>query len=379
MQDAPFGKCWANSSYYKFSCLSFLCVRFHFTTNQKFPITDTPENPYLKFKNSYLNLEKSNKDNYKLKLSRKFYGIKPNTHVLTLTGTKNQIITLKYTEPGKSEVTVNSTNINQEFIVKHNTIYSANIAGIRAYKPAPLNYSSGIVSSDIKIKALYDASIDISQKYTGNNRMSYIYPDTYETMTSINLSEVEKKEPGFLSKIHLSGDRMFYMCEATTTINGLNNLDTSYMTETPYMFGGCISLTSISQLDMHDVTNMESMFSSCWNLTSISLLNTNNVTSMDGTFSGCKALTTISQLDTSKVKDMCYMFSGCTSLPSEFPWVIDCSSIEYSNYWRKFSMYDMFWRSSVTKVKLKNVSSSKRREITSQLLKEDNTLTIEFV
>ena len=33
MQDAPFGRCWANSSYYKFSCLSFLCVRFHFTTN----------------------------------------------------------------------------------------------------------------------------------------------------------------------------------------------------------------------------------------------------------------------------------------------------------------------------------------------------------
>ena len=95
---------------------------------------------------------------------------------------------------------------------------------------------------------------------------------------------------------------------------------------------------------------------------------------MDYIFENCYALTTIPQLDTNNVTEMRCMFSNCSSLPTEFPWVIDCNKIADSD-----NMENMFQGSSVTNVTLANVSNSIKSQVTSQLLKGDNTLTINFI
>ena len=128
------------------------------------------------------------------------------------------------------------------------------------------------------------------------------------------------------------------------------------------------------KLDTSNVTGMFMMFNKCFNLTAIPELNTDNVISMIGMFYNCKSLTSIPQLNTSNVIGMWNMFDKCTSLPSEFPWIIDCGSISESK-----NIEEMFQGSSVTKVILSNVKEDLKSQITSQLLKGDDTLTIEFV
>jgi surface protein len=141
------------------------------------------------------------------------------------------------------------------------------------------------------------------------------------------------------------------------------------------MFNGCSKLTSIPQLDTSNVASyMNWMFAGCTSLTSIPELDTSNVTDMGYMFADCSSLTIIPQLNTSKVTDMNTMFINCTSLPSTFPWTIDCSSISDI-----YCMNNMFLDSSVTNVTLYNVNDSIKSQVTSQLLKGDNTLTINFV
>ena len=102
-------------------------------------------------------------------------------------------------------------------------------------------------------------------------------------------------------------------------------------------------------------------------------LDTSNLNSTIQMFYCCYKLETVPEINTSKIKNMMEMFYNCKKLPAEFPWIIDCSSVSSAS-----SLRDMFTASSVTKVKLKNVKEGIKSQITSQLLKGNNTLTIEF-
>ena len=105
------------------------------------------------------------------------------------------------------------------------------------------------------------------------------------------------------------------------TIQGLENLDTSQVTDMSEMFEECYGLTSLdlSNWNTSNVTNMYSMFRNCfYNLTSLNLSkwNTSQVTNMYKMFSNCNDLTILdlSDWDTSKVTNTAGMFRYCRYL-----------------------------------------------------------------
>ena len=116
----------------------------------------------------------------------------------------------------------------------------------------------------------------------------------------------------------------FYHLSEFTTIEGLENLNTSEVTNMSSMFSGCSSLTelNLSNFNTSAVTNMRYMFYGCSGLTelNVSNFNTSAVKDMSGMFSGCSGLTSLnlSNFNTSKVWNMNSMFSGCSGLKRIF-------------------------------------------------------------
>lgn len=119
----------------------------------------------------------------------------------------------------------------------------------------------------------------------------------------------------------LSMSYMFFGCNNLTYLN-VSSFDTSNVGNMMWMFAGCWKLTnlSVSNFDMHSVRTMLGMFSSCKGLTHIdvSKFNTENVKSMQAVFQSCEKLTSLdlSGFNTSKVKDIACMFASCKSLTS---------------------------------------------------------------
>ena len=120
-------------------------------------------------------------------------------------------------------------------------------------------------------------------------------------------------------------------CTNLTTIEGIENLNTTNVSSFAAMFDDCKSLTSIdvSNLKTNNVTNMFSMFSgdsgpmALTEIIGLEQLDTSKVTDMGYLFSWCNELTSVdvSGFDTSNVTDMCCMFEDCTNLE-----IIDVSS-----------------------------------------------------
>ena len=133
-------------------------------------------------------------------------------------------------------------------------------------------------------------------------------------------------------------EHWFYKLSALTTIEGLENLNTSEVTDMSFMFSGCSSLTelNLSNFNTSAVKNMWGMFSGCSSLTSLNVsnFNTSKVTDMDAMFYGCSGLTSLnlSNFNTSAVTSMNSMFEGCSSLKRIFN----------TNTWRCEKSQDMF-------------------------------------
>lgn len=119
----------------------------------------------------------------------------------------------------------------------------------------------------------------------------------------------------------LSMSYMFFGCNNLTYLN-VSSFDTSNVGNMMWMFAGCWKLTnlSVSNFDMHSVWTMLGMFSSCKGLTHIdvSKFNTENVKSMQAVFQRCENLSSLdlSGFNTSKVEDIACMFASCKSLTS---------------------------------------------------------------
>ena len=119
--------------------------------------------------------------------------------------------------------------------------------------------------------------------------------------------------------------QMFLSCSGLTSLD-LSNLDTHNVNNMRQMFGSCRGLTilDLSRFDTSNVTNMLGMFSDCRSLESIDVsnFNTSNVTSVannyGGMFMNCYELKTLdlSSFDTSNIEHMGYMFNACSSLKS---------------------------------------------------------------
>ena len=119
-----------------------------------------------------------------------------------------------------------------------------------------------------------------------------------------------------------SMNSMFKGCSEVTEIIGLENINTSNVTNTINTFYNCASLKSlnISSWNMGKVTNMSSMFNGCSSITNIDLSNWNvsKATDMSSMFRNCSSMThlDLSRWVVDNVQNMPDMFNGCSKLNS---------------------------------------------------------------
>lgn len=129
---------------------------------------------------------------------------------------------------------------------------------------------------------------------------------------------------GFRDETHWTCSKWFSGCTNLTSIEGIENLNTSNVTYMNEMFDQCSNLETLdlSHFNTEKVENMSNMFNGCTKLhdLNISSFNTENVTNMYGMFYGCSSLETLdlSHFNTKNVlyTGLCYMFNGCSSLSS---------------------------------------------------------------
>ena len=146
-------------------------------------------------------------------------------------------------------------------------------------------------------------------------------------------------DPGVIANRDSQG--LFSHLRNLKTIKGLENLDTSQVTDMSEMFDECENLPSLdlSHFDTSQVTNMSWMFEGCWGLTNldVSHFDTSQVTNMSWMFESCIYLTNldVSHFDTSRVTNMHLMFQSCPSLTS-----LDVSHFDTSQV---TNMSSMFW------------------------------------
>ena len=133
---------------------------------------------------------------------------------------------------------------------------------------------------------------------------------------------------------------MFYYCDDLKTLD-VSNFDTKNVTDMSYMFDDCSGLTTldVSNFDTQNVTNMNGMFWGCSGLTILNLasFDTQNVTDMNGMFGRCSKLTilNLSSFDTQNVTDMTSMFSGCSALKT-----LNLSNFDTKNVTGMTSMFN---------------------------------------
>ena len=159
-----------------------------------------------------------------------------------------------------------------------------------------------------------------------------------ESLTALDLTSFDTSNVASMSDIW--GDAgMFSNCKSLTSLD-LTSFDTSKVTDMGCMFSGCGSLTSLdlTSFDTSKVTKMRRMFEDCKGLTTLDLsrFDTSKVMDMGSLFSGCGSLTSLdlSRFDTSKVTDMEGMFDGCASLTT-----LDLSSFDTSKVTKMGEMF----------------------------------------
>ena len=153
----------------------------------------------------------------------------------------------------------------------------------------------------------------------------------------------------------------FGSCTNLTSIEGLENLNTSDVTSMDYMFYMCKQLRALDLSGFHTekVENMRDMFSNCKNLETLNLssFKTNNLTDMSEMFLECNKIAQLdlSGFNTSGVKALDLVFKNCYALETldlssfDTKWVTDMSSLfEYCQSLKTIYVSDRF---SIFKVK----------------------------
>lgn len=147
----------------------------------------------------------------------------------------------------------------------------------------------------------------------------------------------------------------FGSCTNLTSIEGLENLNTSDVTSMDYMFYKCGQLRALdlSGFNTEKVENMQGMFSNCKNLETLNLssFKTNNLTDMSEMFLECNKIAQLdlSGFNTSRVKALDQVFKKCYALESldlssfDTKWVTDMSSLfEYCQSLKTIYVSDSF-------------------------------------
>ena len=166
----------------------------------------------------------------------------------------------------------------------------------------------------------------VGEKYdlTG---LDWYYDNTNKKVVTVTF------DPSFATYRPTSTASWFNNMTHLTTVNGLENLNTSEVTSMTFMFANCEALTSLdlSTLNTEKVTDMSYMFyaSSFSALETLDLsgFNTANVADVESMFDGCTELKTITVGDGWNVDGAFSddMFNNCTSLVGEKGTTYDAS------------------------------------------------------
>ena len=177
-------------------------------------------------------------------------------------------------------------------------------------------------------KVVFDPSFAGARPTSTYNWFAEMYELTsIEGMQYLNTSEVTNMAS------------MFWECGALTAVD-VSGFDTHKVTDMSAMFSQCYELTAldVSGWNTSNVTDMSWMFDNCSGLTSldVSHFNTANVTNMYAMFDGCSGLSSldVSNFDTGKVTDMAYMFNYCSGLTA-----LDVSGFNTSNVTKMYCMF----------------------------------------
>jgi surface protein len=166
--------------------------------------------------------------------------------------------------------------------------------------------------------------------------MGYMFSGCYN-LTTLDVSGFSTSEVSDMS-------HMFERCSKLKVLD-VSGFYTAHVNDMKYMFAFCSALTTLDVSGFYTkrVTNMSNMFFDCRALTTLDVsgFNTYWVSSMTGMFDGCSSLTLldVSNFDTSNVSSMKNMFQYCSSLTS-----LDLRGFDTSNV---NDMSDMFYGCSV--------------------------------
>ena len=149
---------------------------------------------------------------------------------------------------------------------------------------------------------------------TGRNQPEWINDEIYESVNRVVF------EPSFAAARPVSTYMWFYCMENVQSIEGIEYLNTSEVTNMGAMFMACSGLTNldVSHFNTDKATDMFHMFYGCSNLTSLDVrsFNTTLVGDMRGMFRECSKLTSLdlSSFNTANVEIMSMMFKGDSHL-----------------------------------------------------------------
>ena len=205
----------------------------------------------------------------------------------------------------------------------------------------------------ITLKDSYTPTGSVTETWDASNALNKSIM-AYRTGNSIIIAG---NGSGYI-KANEYSSQMFTNFKALTSINGLDILDTSNVTDMSSMFHDCESLNTlnISNFDTSNVRNMQCMFMLCTELTSLDLsgFDTKNVTNMKQMFMQCTKITNlnVSKFDTRNVTDMSYMFLACGAIK-----YLDVSGFDTSNVTYMNTMFASC--SSLTSLDVSNFDTSK--------------------
>ncbi|MBQ9297659.1 MAG: BspA family leucine-rich repeat surface protein [Clostridia bacterium] len=233
-------------------------------------------------------------------------------------------------------------------------------------------YGSLYKISDDEYHLIFNASGNLAKGYTEEQ---LVYADQRQDISNSGLVDQDENENWVfnaywlekadkITKVRIEEEIMptstegyFYGLTQIKEIEGMQNLNTSEVTNMRLMFYKCNNLTNleVNHFNTSKVTNMRGVFSKCTNLASLDLssFNTSNVTTMYCMFYECTSLTNLdlSSFNTSNVETMASMFDHCTSLTN-----LNLSSF---NTAKVTDMYCMFYQcTSLTSLDISSFNTS---------------------
>ena len=119
------------------------------------------------------------------------------------------------------------------------------------------------------------------------------------------------------------------MFQNNSSLQSIEYVDASNITDMTLMFSGCSSLKYIVILNTFNVNTMFLMFRSCSSLQSVPLFDTSSVGSMSSMFLGCVSLQSVPLFDTSSVTAMTNTFNNCNSLSKTD--IVCVASVSFAN------------------------------------------------